>query len=435
MTTITSSQPEAAEAAPIEGTVAVRQPGQVRRKNEPIDGALLWYLLTRYLAHYVAFPSRAALNLVAAWIIAACARERDDSGIGQLIWRAFALLLVTSRVRRSGKSTLLDLIAILTRSRRGKVPKITPARFAQVTGQYCETVILDEVRTIVGSGAKNLELQGCLLAAYTRRTSYEVSGKSLDLFGAVALAAKENIITESWNGDTIGDLWDRTLKVMLAAPPQPMPEVGEQAEDDGDMLARALIAWTDAMRADLKQAARDIAAEDSEAVTDGNMRRAQISRPLRAIARVIGPGCEEDVCTALDEITAGKASAEAGEILGGLRERAWAQEDGDEDWSASESGRIVYAPEDDGSEDEPPAAQGYNAGQAITFPGRETALIDLPGPWPTAEEAQQTCEAMAGQPLTWQASDKYYDTWHAVIHPSGPDGPEVVYGVSLSAGE
>jgi hypothetical protein len=372
-----SSERGMAMARRMPGTVAVLDGQVVQRRTcgqapKPIDGALVLGLVRRYLAHYVNFPSESALNTAVAWIAHAVARDRDDKGLGQLIWRASPRLLVTSRNRGSGKSTLLDLIVILTGSRDGKIPKITPRAIAETTGQLFETVVLDEAKTLFGSGAKNLELQGILLAGYTPRTSYRVKGKSIPLFGAVAYAGKDELIT-STEGGQIGDLLDRSIKLRFRASATVTHEVDELAEDDGELLASALVAWTDSVRAELRQAARDLATEDREASEAtvaagrdaGNLRSFQIWRPLRAIARVAdgpdedgayGPrkdgtigAWEESVNAAAAELNAGAAAIEAQEALDELQRRAeaWGASGADED----EPGEIVTE-DDDYSDDE-----------------------------------------------------------------------------------
>lgn len=320
--------------AVLDGQVVARQRQQ--RTAAQIDGARVLDLTRRYLAHYVAFPGEAALTAAVAWIGHAVARDRDDKGMGQLIWRASPRLLATSRRRQSGKSTLLDLIAILTKARDGKSPKITPRAIAETVGKHYDVAIIDEAKTIFGSGEKNLELQGCLLAGYTPRTSYRVSGKSIPLFGAVAYAGKDELIRDT-NGEQIGDLLDRSIILRFTPPVQVPPEVDEIAEDDGDLLASALVAWTDSCRDELRQAARDIAAEDRDADRPGDLRSMQIWRPLRAICRVADGLSDEELAegkrgqweTAIDEasweLTAGAAGAEAQETLDelGRRAEAW----------------------------------------------------------------------------------------------------------------
>jgi len=341
--------------AVMDGQVVQRQRRQ-QQQGQPVDGAAVLNFTRRYLGHYVSFPSEAALTAAVAWIGHAVARDRDDTGIGQLIWRVSPRLAVTSRKRGSGKSTLLDLITILTRSRDGKMPKVTPRAIAETVGKHYDVAVLDEAKTIFGSGAKNLELQGCILAGYTPRTSYRVSGKSIPLFGAVAYAAKDELITDT-NGEQIGDLLDRSVILRFSAPATVPPEVDEVAEDDGDLLASALVAWTDSVRDELRQAARDIAAEDRETERAGDLRSMQIWRPLRAVCRVADGLTAEELAegkrgpweTAIDEasweLTAGAAGIEAQETLDelGRRAAAWGAED--------EPGVIVTEPGYDEDED------------------------------------------------------------------------------------
>jgi hypothetical protein len=337
------------EVAVLDGEIVPRSSSRAARRAEPIDGAELLNFVRGYLARYVAWPSEAALNMTTVWIAHAVARDRDDTGIGPLIWRASPRLLATSKVRGSGKSTLLDLIVILTRS-RGKVPKLTPAKIAEIIGRHYETVVLDEAKTIFGTGSKNLELQGILLAGYTPRSRYEVAGKSLSLFGAVAYAGKDELITEA-KGEQIGDLLDRSIIIRMRKPARMMPEAGEQAEDEGDLIAGALVAWTNAVRAELKQAARDIADEEYKAsmASDedgGNMRTPQIWRPLKAVARAAGGHWAEDIDASAEELMEGAAGVEAEDVMAELRKLA-SLRDADPGDLDDEPGVIVTGPGDD----------------------------------------------------------------------------------------
>ena len=203
-------------------------------------------------------------------------------------------------------------------------------------------------------GAKNVELQGCLLAGYTPRTSYRVCGKSIPLFGAVAYAGKDGLITDT-KGEQIGDLLDRSIILRFKAPDQAPPEMDEIAEEDADLLASALVAWTDSCRDQLRQAARDIATEDRDTERAGDLRSMQIWRPLRAICRVADGLTAEELAegkrgpweTAIDEasweLTAGAAGVEAQDTLDELTRRAQA-------WGAGEPGEIVTEPGYDGEE-------------------------------------------------------------------------------------
>lgn len=341
----------AGTVAVLDGQVVARQRQQ---QGQPVDGAAVLNFTRRYLSHYIAWPSEAALTAAVAWIGHAVARERDDKGVGQLIWRASPRLLVTSRKRGSGKSTLLDAIVNLTQARDGKMPKITPRAIAETVGQHYDVAVLDEAETIFGQGAKNVELQGCLLAGYTKRTNYRVCGKSIPLFGAVAYAGKDKLITDT-KGEQIGDLLDRSIILRFKAPDQAPPEMDEIAEEDADLLASALVAWTDSCRDQLRQAARDIATEDRDTERAGDLRSMQIWRPLRAICRVADGLTAEELAegkrgpweTAIDEasweLTAGAAGVEAQDTLDELTRRAQA-------WGAGEPGEIVTEPGYDGEE-------------------------------------------------------------------------------------
>jgi hypothetical protein len=293
----------------------------------PVNGAELFTYLKLFLSYYVEFPDEHTLNMTVVWIVHACARDRDDSGFGQLIWRASPRLMITSKQRGSGKSTLLDLILMLTLSQRGKVTKITAAKLAKVFGKYYEVACLDEAKTLFGTGLRAQELQGILLSGYTRNSSYEVSNVSLSTFGACAYAAKTNIITEG--NDTLADLFDRSLKAVLQRPGQLMPEVDEQADEDAEKLGMLLVGWTDQKRAELKQAARDIAAEDAEdsrtlaarGVKTTDLRRPQLWRILRACARTAGGDWEDAIRAAQRALDGGAPTQEAAKSMAGLSDR------------------------------------------------------------------------------------------------------------------
>ena len=130
----------AGTVAVVDGQVVDRRQRQ-QQQGQQIDGSAVLNFVRRYLAHYVSFPSEAALTAAVAWIGHAVARDRDDKGVGQLIWRASPRLLVTSRKRGSGKSTLLDAIVNLTQARDGKMPKITPRAIAETVGQHYDVAV------------------------------------------------------------------------------------------------------------------------------------------------------------------------------------------------------------------------------------------------------------------------------------------------------
>src|SRR6185437_2247725 len=99
----------------------------------------------------VAWPDDESLDTVLLWCLHANARDRDETGSGPLIWRASPRLMLTSGERGSGKSTALDLIAILAGSRFGRLPKITAPAFAKLMGNFREPAIIDEARMVFGT--------------------------------------------------------------------------------------------------------------------------------------------------------------------------------------------------------------------------------------------------------------------------------------------
>jgi len=401
-----------------------------RKRAEPVDGALLWALTRRYLTHYVSFRKPSDADLVTAWIFHACGRKRNDTGMGPLIWNATPRLLIISRKRGSGKSTLLTLISMLTGSISGKSARITPAALAQSIAQAHETVCIDEGRVVFGAGSAHLDLQALLIDGYTPKSTYRVSKTRLSVFGPVAIATKEALITEATkavDGDesSLGDLLDRCLKVLLTEPDFPLREVGEQAEADAALLCRALVAWTNARCDDLRQAAADIAEEDYQAAVERaergerkkqGLRAAQIARPLRAAGRVIGPGAEADIAAALE------GADEAAEIMAELRARPWAGGDGT---SAGDE-----APEDTGGMDPellaslaaqlPPQAPATPAAGArvyaaarVTAPAGKPVTVLLGTGHGDMTAALAACQADAGTPLEWSPGSKP-GTWTAL---------------------
>jgi hypothetical protein len=468
--------PAAAEPEPLTGTVAVRPADAPAapdsgEEDEPkaIDGMLLWLFVRRYLARYVAFRTQAELDMVTAWIFHACARNRNDTGMGPLIWNATPRLLILSRKRGAGKSTLLTLISILTGSISGKSARITAAAFAQSIAQAQETVCIDEGRLVFGSGAAHQDLQALIIDGYTPESTHRVSKTRLSVFGPVAIASKESLITEATkavDGDesSIGDLLSRCLKVILEAPDLPMPEIGRKARAEGTLLARALVMWTDNMRGQLEQAAEDVADKDYEEAHEAaqkaagrgerirkELRADQIGRPLRCIGRIIDwqviedrrqngiettaankPQCEAKILAALGVRTKGDPGVEAAQIMAELEQLSQGWEDGaadldeDEGWIASTSG-----PGDYEDEPEPAPAGQYRAGYGKTRPGKPAVQCQFTETWASLEDAQQACADDSGGPLHWERHEDR-ELWTATVYESG--GIEVAYSIS-AAGE
>ncbi len=308
----------------VPGQVAVRERGTVvsARDNDG-RGALLLDLIARYFDHYVAMSERNR-DAVTLWNGHAAARNRDDTGLGPLIWRATPRLMLTSSDRGSGKSTVLDLSRILQCS-PPRMPKVTGRSLASRLGRKHEAVMLDEVKLLFGAGSASKDVQGILLDGYTPGGVWGTTSgqKDVDIpcFGPVAYAAKDELVTAT--ADALGDLFDRSIKVVMRPAPRIMPEVDEIAEDDGTQLARALVMWTDMMRPQLRAAARSLAEadEDREHVGKGDARLLQIWRPLRAVAAVAGGDWPERAQDAMSAMRSGGQSGALDDALADLDAR------------------------------------------------------------------------------------------------------------------
>ena len=296
---------------PSAGAVALRNGGTVARSPRADDiAAETMRYAHRVLTRHVSWPSQSALDTVLLWCFHANARDRDENGTGPLIWRASPRLLLTSKVRGSGKSTALDLIAMLTGSRFGRLPRVTAPGFAKLMGKFQEPAILDEARMIFGSGQKSLDLQGMLLAGYTPR-SHSLTGRdggtAEKLFGPVAYAGKDNLITSA--GDGVSDLLDRSFVIRMTRPARHYPDVDEVAEQAAELACQGMGTWSAMMRDQLMSALKNLEREamladlDEDEVEGGALRAAQIWRPLLAIADCLGGDWPERARTACEQLS------------------------------------------------------------------------------------------------------------------------------------
>lgn len=324
-------QPRAdlAELDPDMAPVAVPERGAVARQDDA--AAEIIALSLRYaegvFRRHVEWPSQAALDTVLLWSVHASARDRDKEGAGPLIWRTSPRLLLTSEQNGSGKSTVLDLLAYLLGSRFGRLPKITGPGFAKLMGKFQEVALIDEARMVFGSGSRSVELQGSILAGYTKGV-HALTGHAGDkppdsLFGPVAYAGKDNLITEA--GDSVMDLLARSLTVRLRRASRHYPEIDDVAEKAMRLAGQGMGTWAGLKRRDLTAAVARLSAEDCEAgelelsdVESGILRAAQIWRPLIAIADVIGGDWPQRARSACEELSMPSSASEHEEWAGQL---------------------------------------------------------------------------------------------------------------------
>lgn len=287
------------QTVPRHAAVAVRDPASVAHSSAQAAEILTETMryTRRVLERHVSWPSAQALDTVQLWLMHANARNWDDAGNpGPLIWRATPRLLLTSDTRGSGKSTALDLVGMLT-ANSGRPSKITPRAIAHKLANKHETVTIDEAKLIFGSGRASQELQGVLLAGYTRRGTYTYSsgGKDVDLktFGPVAYAGKDELITDT--GGSLGDLLDRTIIIRMRRAGRHYPDIDEVADAAAVLAAKGMAAWTTIKQGELLAAASRLSRQATESgdldaadLDAGMLRVTQIWRPLLACADEMG---------------------------------------------------------------------------------------------------------------------------------------------------
>jgi hypothetical protein len=302
-------------ASPAGGEVEVRQPADgVQALQQEVDGERMLGYLRVLLGRYVAWPSDAALDAAVLWIAHAAARD----GEGKLIWRASPRLLLTSSQNGSGKSTVLDLVALVLHSRFGRI-KPTFRALVQILGRYNEVALLDEAQVTFGAGRKSEDIRQAINAGYTpRAAALSMHGSKADavpMFGPVAMAGLDSLITDT--SGRLADTLARCVIVRLSRAPRRMPELDEDGEQAAQLIGTALSAWTAQQGFALRLAARRLAARaaDEDPATDigDGGRYAQICRPLRAVAEVAGGRWPEASEVAVGELARAAAGAGQGD--------------------------------------------------------------------------------------------------------------------------
>lgn len=302
---VAERDPDAIQPAAVTSRRQAPNPAELLRKALEATGL--------YFMDYVAFPSRAALVAVILWTAHAAARDQQ----GDLIWWASPRLILTSAQNGSGKSTVLDLIAILTGSRVGRMVKVTAYGIAQVLGTHHDIALPDDAQLTFGSTGKAAsEIQAVLLGGYTRGGKW-VTGKSKgtieSVFGPAAIAGKDALIREQ--AAALQDLLARSIIVRMERPGRYMPQVDEACHERGAAIGQSLAAVLGALQDELRHAVRSLAAQaEGQDITDGDGgRAAQIWRQLEAIATVAGGPWPAALAEAAAELAAASGDLIAAE--------------------------------------------------------------------------------------------------------------------------
>jgi putative DNA primase/helicase len=236
--------------------------------SEAVDGAELLNLVAAFIRRYLAIELEAA-HAAALWVLHAWTLDA---------FHVSPFLFLTSATKRCGKTTLLDLIRML--SPRGvAVSNITGPALFRVIEQFNPTLIIDEAETFVGDKD---DLRGILNAGHRRNTACvaRVVGEDheVKLFPTWAPKAIAAI------GKIADTLEDRSIVIHM------------KRRAPGEKIERFRVVECEALAKPIRQGAARWAQDNIESLRDTQPRipeslndRAQDNwTPLLAVAEVAG---------------------------------------------------------------------------------------------------------------------------------------------------
>jgi hypothetical protein len=220
-------------------------------RREPIDGAKVLNYTRAWLSRYAVFPSESALTAVTLWV--AGSHARDEHGV--LIWREFPRLGMLSSEPGSGKSRVLELLAMLCPAVPGIESEPSEPAVALAIGKEHVTLLLDEADVLFGTGTRKSAIRAIINAGYKRGGTWSRVRKGkverIPVFGALALAGLD--VMEKGTGSSLEALLQRFIIIRMrkaaGAPPRKPREIldpgkGITGEDMGARLKDLLEAWT-----------------------------------------------------------------------------------------------------------------------------------------------------------------------------------------------
>jgi hypothetical protein len=301
-------------AAAATGTLAVREGSTVAGQLPEVDGAELLGHVSAYLARFARFPTTAALDAAVLW--AAHCHARDSEGV--MIWSATPRLMMLSRERGSGKTTVLELLARLVPVCHGIDVEPSMAGVTYSLGREKAVIALDESDILFGAGRRKADLRAVINAGYTRHGTVlrmrGGKGERVPVFGPVMLAGLD--VVEQATGGVLDTLLSRSIIIRMAAPPEgeepaDMSDPGQHAEEIAERGRKLLAVWS--------LVNRDKLAAAQPEMPDGvRLRAAQIWRPLLAVAEVAGgewPGRAAAACAELTQAHDATPAGQADQLL------------------------------------------------------------------------------------------------------------------------
>src|ERR1017187_3786734 len=283
-------------AVPVSGVV--RSPGgTVARPEQLVPGdQLLDLLRDQWFGWFARLPSPAALDLVTLW--AAHCWMRDENGV--LVTRATPRLYVLSSEPGSGKSPLLELLALVVPNCFGLDLEPTAPGLVYTLSREKATVLIDEGDVLFSTGARRQAVRAILNGGYPRHGTY-LNGKGAKasrepVFGPVAVAGLDAMETDT--GDTLKALLSRGIKIRMqkAASDTPPAKMTAASEDAAAKVRHWLGIWAGQVRG--------MIADAQPEVPEGLEGRAeQIWIPLLAVADAAGGDWPSRARTACRELT------------------------------------------------------------------------------------------------------------------------------------
>jgi len=262
-------------AAQVEGLHVTREPSRTQ------DGGAIAELLLdveRFICRYVVFVTDAQPCAIALWVAHCHAIEAAD---------VTAYLEVTSPVKRSGKTRLLEVLELLV-PRPVRTANISDAALFRVVDEGRPVILLDEADAIFGPRSDREDLRALLNAGYRRGAEVvrcEANGKKqtvrrFDAFSAKAIAAIGTL------PDTVSD---RATPIRLhrrIAGERVERFRHREAKAAAEPIRRALAAWAEPAVDQLRGVRPDLPPELNDRAQDG-------WEPLLAIADLAGEGWAE----------------------------------------------------------------------------------------------------------------------------------------------
>lgn len=278
-----------------EAVLAMRKravPVEIPSTTYPPDLARILDSIREFLLRYMIFSSDAHADVISLWIAHTWAIDAFDFT---------PYLHIHSPVKRCGKSTLLDCLALLVRSAWQVVLPSVAVVFRKIEAN-CPALLLDEVDTIFKNGKNETyeALRAILNAGFQRSAKVPrcvgptQKLENFSVFCAKAIAGIGKL------PDTVAD---RSIPILLArrSPSQNVHKFrARDVQPLAEEIAQSLAKWGEhsATLATLRVARPDVPGELGD-------RQADICEPLLAIADLAGGGWPEIVRRALVELYSG----------------------------------------------------------------------------------------------------------------------------------